>query len=371
MTGKERFKALVDEGREGNNIGFTIGSSKLEGLMDGYLQGTSYLIGGASGTGKSTYALWALVYQPLAAFLRGENTNRDPYWIMFSLEMTQEQIYAKLVSMYIYDVYGIQLKFKEIFSRGKDCILSDEHRNLIDEIDSFLDVLDERLYFKEGVLTESSYTQTLDTQLERFGKFEGDSYTPNNPNQIVGVMIDHCSLVKATNGRSKKDEMDAISRDSVIYRNKTKIVSPIHISQFNRASNSDERLKQSMQAPTQADFKDSGALYEDSQVVLAIFSPQKYRLSSHHGYNVSILEQILISIYLLKTRFGGSDVAVDFGFYGDCSHYLQLPKAENINDYDVYLTPDWYEEAELNKQDKTDYEENNEDGLNYNLNITL
>lgn len=354
MTGKERFKSLVDEGRKGNNVGMTIGSYKLEAYMDGYLPGVSYLIGGASGTGKSTYALWALVYKPLLAFINGENTNRDPYWIMFSLEMTQEQVYAKLVSMYIYDVYGIQLKFKEMFSRGKDCILSDEHRDLIDEVDSFLDVLDERLYFKEGVLTEGVYIETLDEQLKRFGKFDGDSYIPNNPNQVVGVMIDHCSLVKATGGRSKKDEMDAISRDSVIYRNKTRIMSPIHISQFNRASNSDERLKQSMQAPTQADFKDSGSLYEDSQVVLAIFSPQKYRLKTHHNYDVSILEQILISVYLLKSRFGNSDVAVDFGFYGDCSHYLQLPSADQIYDYSAYLNPDWYEEVEINKQDKQD-----------------
>ena len=54
--------------------------------------------------------------------------------------------------------------------------------------------------------------------------------------------------------------MDAISRDSVSYRNTTKIISPIHVSQFNRSAGSDERLKQSMQDPTSNDFKDSGSL---------------------------------------------------------------------------------------------------------------
>ena len=28
--------------------------------------------------------------------------------------------------MYIFDNYGVELKFKQIFSRGKDCVLSDE-----------------------------------------------------------------------------------------------------------------------------------------------------------------------------------------------------------------------------------------------------
>lgn len=347
MTGKERFKFLVDEGRKGNNIGLSVGSKKLELYMDGFLPGTSYLIGGASGSGKSTYALWALVYQPLLEFMNGINTIRDPYWIMFSLEMTEEQIYGKLASMYIYDKFGVELRFKEMFSRGRDCILTDTCRELLDQIDEFLDILDQRLIIYEGSLTESRYEKVLNEELHKFGKFNGDKYIPNNPQQIIGVMIDHCSLVKATLGRSKKDEMDAISRDSVAIRNKTKIVSPIHISQFNRASNSDERLKQSMQDPNQSDFKDSGSLYEDSQVCLAIFSPHKYRLKNYKGYDVSILEQRIVGIYLLKSRFGTSDIMVPFGFYGDCSHYLELPKPDEIYDYEKYLFPDWIEDKEI------------------------
>ena len=69
MSGKEEFFQLVQEGRLGNNIGLSIGSSKLEIYMDGFLPGTSYLIGGASGTGKSTYMLWSMVYQPLIHYL--------------------------------------------------------------------------------------------------------------------------------------------------------------------------------------------------------------------------------------------------------------------------------------------------------------
>ena len=79
--------------------------------------------------------------------MKGENPERDPYWFLFSLEMTQPQIYAKLVSMYIYDTFGIELRFKQIFSRGKDCMLTDEEYEIIKKCDSFLDILDERLMF--------------------------------------------------------------------------------------------------------------------------------------------------------------------------------------------------------------------------------
>ena len=188
-------------------------------------------------------------------------------------------------------------------------------------------------------------------------RWDDGKYIPNNPHQIICGMIDHCSLIKATNGRSKKDEMDAISRSSVTYRNTTKIFSPIHISQFNRGAGSDERLKQNMQDPTQNDFKDSGSLYEDSEVVIAVHSPHKLKKTSYNGYNIKELEQVFIAIHILKTRFGTSDFWVPMGFYGDCSHYYELPKPDEIYDYEKYKDPYWTlnKETEINiKKEKED-----------------
>lgn len=341
MTGREEFFNLIKEGREGKNIGLSIGSPKLEIYMDGFLPGTSYLIGGASGTGKSTYMLWSMVYQPLIHYLNGECSQLDPHWLMFNLEMTRPQVYAKLVSMYIFDNFGIELKFKKIFSRGKDCILSDDEFYIIKQCSAFIDELDKRIINYEGILTEEVYVREVTKTLKKFGKWEDEQFIPNNPNQVLGIIIDHCSLIKAANGRTKKDEMDAISRDSVRFRNVCKIVSPIHVAQFNRNSGSDERLKQSMQDPSQNDFKDSGSLYDDGQVVMALFSPHKYKLNNYKKYNIKVLEQKFIGVFLLKSRFGTSDILVPMGFYGDCSHFAELPKPEEIYDYEKYLSPNY------------------------------
>jgi hypothetical protein len=32
---------------------------------------------------------------------------------------------------------------------------------------------------------------------------------------------------------------------------------------------------------------------------------------------------------------------IPMGFYGDCSHYIELPKPDNIVDYEMYKTPFW------------------------------
>ena len=46
------------------------------------------------------------------------------------------------------------------------------------------------------------------------------------------------------------------------------------------------------------DYKDSGALLEDSQVAIGLFSPHKYKLSTYKKYNIKILEQCLLVYYL-------------------------------------------------------------------------
>lgn len=342
MGYKNQFYELIDKGREGKNVGLSIGLPKLSNYCDGYVQGTSFLLGAGSGVGKTTFALFAFIYKPLMNFLNDPDMqSRDPYWIFFALEMTPEQIYAKLTSMYIFEKYGVQLTYKEIFSRGKDTKITDENYQLIKDSEEFLDILDERIIFHDGTLNSEKYKNYVIEDLKRFGEFKGEDYFPNNPDQIIGIIVDHFSLIRASQGRSKKEEMDLTSSYSVQLRNKCKIVSPINIMQFNRDSGNQERLKQRLQDPTSSDFKDSGAIYEDSQIVLALFSPIKYKLSSYRKYNIKELEQCYIACFLLKSRFGTSDIVVSLGYYGDCSTYKELPKSSDILDYTKYKEPYW------------------------------
>lgn len=341
---KSRLFDLIDQGRKGCNVGLSTGMDKLELYMDSYLPGTSYLVGAQSGVGKSTYTLFTFIYKPLMDWLNTEDEakkSRDPYWIFFNLEMTPEQIQGKLLSMYIYEMYGEQIRFKEMFSRGRETMLSDEHYDLIKQCEKFLDLLDERIKFHDGAFNSDKYKNCLNEDLKAFGTFNNGEFTPNNPNQIIGVIVDHLSLTRASNGRSKKEEMDLVSSYGVQYRNKCGIVSPIMIMQFNRNANGGERIKAHQQEPDYSDFKDSGSVVEDSMVVLALHNPIKFKLTSYRGYDITQLGQNFISVILLKSRFGTSDIVDCLGFYGDCSHYKELPKANEITDYEKYKDPSW------------------------------
>ena len=296
---------LIEKGREGGNIGLSIGLPKLENYMDAYLPGTSYMIFARSGTGKSTFMKYAFIYKPLMTYLKTEDKAqkaRDPYWIFFNLEESKEQIEARLLSMFIYDNFGEQIRYKEMFSRGRDCMLTDEHYELIKQpiCLEFIELLESRISYYPGTFNSTRFESIMKEELKRFGTFSGDSYIPNNPDQIVGVIIDHMSLTRAGAGRTKKEEMDLVSSQSVQFRNKCSIVSPIMVMQNNRDAGNAERLKQGLQEPTESDVKDTGSVYEDSQVVIALHSPHKCKLSTYRGYDIKAMEQKFISAILLN-----------------------------------------------------------------------
>lgn len=358
MSIVDSFYELVDRGREGKNIGLSMGLPKMEEYIDGLTQGTSYLIGAGSGTGKTTLLLYSFIYKPIMA----NDKNKDVHYIFFNLEMGEEQIFAKLLSIYLYETYGERISFKEIFSRGKGTILSDDKYELIQKCRPILELFQAKIIFHSGALNHDSYRRILEEDLKRFGIFRDGKYYPHNPEQIIGVVIDHMNLIGAYNGNDKKTEMDTISKLSVYYRNGCKIVSPIHVMQLNRNSYGQERLKQGLQEPDESDFKDSGSILEDSMIALLMFSPVKARLSSHNKYDIKTLGSNYRSLKCIKNRFGEADIAAGLGFYGDIGIFRELPRPEEIYDYEKYKYPDWCLSEDIKEES---------DDSNVNMSITL
>lgn len=338
MNVVDSFYDLVERGRSGENSSLPIGLPKLEGYIEGLSQGSHILIGAGSGVGKTTLLLYSFIYKPIMA----QDPEKDVHFLMFNLEMGEEQILAKLLSIYIYEHYGVEISFKEIFSRGRDTILSDENYYLIKECRPILEMFQERITFVPGPLNAETFDKAVMDYLKNYGTFNGNTYTPNNPKQILGVVVDHLSLVRASNGRSKKEEMDLISNHGVSFRNKCRILTLIFLMQLNRNQYGNERLKnESLREPDESDLKDSGTMMEDCHIALLMFSPVKAKLGTHRGYDISELGGNYRSVKCVKNRFGTADIAVGLGFYGNIGIFKELPKASEITDYEKYKRPDW------------------------------
>ena len=131
----------IDRGRLGLNKGIPMGLPKLESIIDGVTRDTYTLILSNSGAGKTSFALYAYVYKPLM-----EHLDDDDFKILyFSLEMNELSLYVKLLSIYIFETYGIQISFKEILSRKKEYTLSDEHYDIIQKCLPWIEKISSKL----------------------------------------------------------------------------------------------------------------------------------------------------------------------------------------------------------------------------------
>ncbi|MGM9533168.1 DnaB-like helicase C-terminal domain-containing protein, partial [Intestinibacter sp.] len=231
----------IDRGRLGLNHGISMNLPKLESIIDGVTRETYTLIMSNSGAGKTSFALYAYVYRPIMAHL----DDNDFKVLYFSLEMGEVALYIKLLSIYIFETYGVQLSFKKILSREKEYVLSEEHYGLIKECMPWIDKVSKKLEIFDKKVTPNKVYAILKNRLESMGTFSESetrlTYTPNNPNLIYNVVIDHIGLVGG------KPDIDLLSSYLVFLRDKCGI-SPVVIQQANREQGNIERFKQGKSA---------------------------------------------------------------------------------------------------------------------------
>lgn len=341
----EEFLEQVESGRRGDNWGLEMGMPKLEHYVDGVSQSTYTLLFGPSGSGKTTFALYSYIYRPFM-----DNMDNDNFRVIYySLEMPRTILFGKLVGMYILEKYGIELSIKELLSKRRNEALSDEHYQiLLDSLD-WMHKLESRFTVYDKLLTAPLLKKHLHEQLKKYGTFsEVDNkviYTKKNPKQVLLVAIDHFGLMRTSEGRTLKQEIDLASSTFVNYRNGCGI-SPLALLQMNRDASSMDRRNAGFQEPQRSDVKDTGNVEQDCDVMLAIFDPMRENMKTYRKYDVTQLARIIRGIILLKNRYGDGDVRIVSAFYGKCGIWKELPKAELITDYSKYQTVDWKKEVD-------------------------
>lgn len=358
----DSFFEDIDRGRDGRNWGYSLGLSKLEDLTDGLTKATYTLLFASSGVGKSSLALYSYIYRPIMEHL----TDCKLKITLFALEMKKEMIYAKLLSTYVYEKYGVSLSMKEIFSRKKGYRLSDEHRAILEECKPWLEKVFRVLHVIDESMSANKFYKNVIKDLEEDGTFTDtehhSGYVKNNPDMIHLFVVDHLNLAVPTGGRSKKEEIDLISNMAVGIRNRTE-ASFLMIMQSNRAVASMDRKKQGFNEPIKEDIKESGVPAEDAEIILALYDPNNDHLNTYKNWNIKLLGERFRAILCLKSRYGESNARVGCFYDGKVNYWEELPK--EVIDYTPYLR-----EGDVDNSistDNVDNKDTNKRKFNYTL----
>lgn len=141
--------------------------------------------------------------------------------------------------------------------------------------------------------------------------------------------------------------------------------------QTNRASSNVERRKLDLITPQRSDIKDSGCPEQDADIIIALFNPHREQLKKHRGYNISILERNFREISVLKSRYGDGDISIGCMYFGDSNNWFELPKAENIYDYEALKDINYYLKNSKDEVEKIDEKKEKEDVNKQEFNIIL
>ena len=246
------FEDLDDEikaGMAGRNSGIPMGFDRLNRYI-GIRKRIYTLIGGLTGSGKTSFLDDAYVLNPYDWYISKENTTGIKLKIIYrSMERSRIYKLAKWTSRRIFLEQGIILPVSKLLSWNKDNKLTLDEHDLFLTAKDYIDGLQEVITIIDGPenpigiakqLTEHALQNGKIEKLDEFNKV----YIENDPNTITLVAIDTMNLLKLTKEyNTKKAAIDKMS-DELRYHRDFFNFSPIAVSQFNRDIANPIRIKQ-------------------------------------------------------------------------------------------------------------------------------
>lgn len=345
MSSKQ-FLHAVKQGKKGHNLGISTGIPKLDSVIYGTQKKCLITVGADTGSGKTSFALVTFVYN----LLRNKE-DKDVSILFYSFEMAKEALYAKLMALYLWDKHQVIVPYKKILSMQE--ILDDETYKLIESTTEFLELLDNSLTIYDKALSPAAIYATCKGWLSEFGEFvhvseHKEDYIPSDGRYKV-VITDHVGLISGQG--TKKERIDTVVDYMIYFRNKCDITG-IFIQQLNRTAKSMDRKTNGYELIQLDDFKDTSGTTDGSEIVIALFFPHREKIARCENYPIqNVLKKKFRLLQILKNRYGDADVNIGLMFYGEIGSFKELPRPDEIGDYEPYLQLDYEKQHEDKKQE--------------------
>ena len=335
--GVKQLLRNLEEGRSGRNIGISTGLPIIDSIIYGIQRKYIYTIGADTSGGKTSFAVDVFVYNLI------KNAGSKPISILYySFEMSSDILFAKMLSLHIFDTYGEIVTYEDILSLTKP--ISDEHLELIKKSEPWLKELQQHLTIYDKSLNPGGIYATCKEWLKQFGEFvqvdeHREEYEDRDPDRYKIAILDHVGLISGQG--NKKERIDLTTDYFIYFRNKCSLTG-IFIQQMNRNSKSMDRKTNGYELYQLDDFKDTSGTTDASEVVFAIYFPYREKIARCEGYPIqNVLKKRFRLIQILKNRYGVADYTKGVAFYGEIGKFVELPKPDEIGDYEKYLNLDY------------------------------
>lgn len=326
------------------NIPFS-GLGKLLKYVPGIIPGIMYKITSGSGAGKTQFAKFAFVYQPILFAIKHNVNYRVLY---FALEESREEFIDSLFIHVLKRVHKIEIDRFTLNGSGGS-MLTQVELDFVEKAKYSVNLIMKHIIVIDNKYKPTDMYNVCRTYAEQEGKFTIDTrgreiYTANDPSQIVLVVTDHLSLVE--------DEFDEIRNK---YLDQSKSMAKWH-TQYQRkiitkqwgwaALNVQQQgLDSEKQVftnkgdtvinkllPTMDGLANNREVARDDYVIFGLFAPERFKIDKYLGYNICDQSTVSSNFYdnfravtLIKNRFGVPNKTLPLYFDGSYNYFEELP----------------------------------------------
>lgn len=348
------LKKRIQDGIDGSYVGLNNGFERLNKYIFGVQKACYTLIGGDSGTYKTT--ILDFIISNAIEYGIAHNIKVNVFYYSFEIDALTKK--CNWLSRAVANKYGIiippqKIKGLRTKSSAKELSLTPEEQDLvvscIDEVEEMFtkinfifDPLNPTGIYKElfrhfesrGKIIYAPYTDELGIDKQRIV-----GYVPNDENEITIAAIDHLALMKEERSFDLKQNIDKMSEYTIFLRNTFKL-SNFYLQQFNDGLSSVERskFKGVDLSPQKSDFKDSRNPYQDADVVMGLMSPYKLDMATCIGYDVVKLHKKMVMLKIIKNRLADDNIAIGLYAKPEIGNFIELPENRNSLEIEKFYT---------------------------------
>lgn len=341
MTLKER----IDEGLLGKYQGLNNGFKRLNKYIFGVQRGVKTLIGGDSGTGKTSLLDFILLNA-----IEDANSRHIPIDVFYdSWEIKEFDKKINWCSQIIYNKYNIIIPPEKIKGLGNNRLTVEEQEIVFSELD-YIEQLFDKIHFNFVPENPTGWYYKMWEHGKANGTFEYEDYQtpagetkqkikkyiPNNSNKYTITALDHQFYLRKERGFEVKETIDKYWEYQVEVSNMFNF-SHFTISQFNDGLSAVERqkFKGVDLSPSKSDFKDSRNPYADADVVIGMMNPSKMDMKTCMKYDITKLGKKFLMLKLCKNRLSEDNVSIGMHFKPEAGVFDELPFPNEIK-YEDY-----------------------------------
>lgn len=325
--------------------------SKFERFSNDFIgieQSCYYTITSFTKGAKSQFASDVFIFEPLMYCYNNKDKDVRLKVLYFPLEETEGRITERFMSWLIYRYTDGKLRVCPRDLRSTTAAVPQEALDIL-ELPEIVKILD---YFEENVIIaeEQANPTGIYKYCVRYAEEHGtvhrrkitikdefgspkeisvfNSYEQDNPGEYRLIVVDTINLIDTERGMTIKQSMDKLSEYLAKELRNKYHYSPVVIQQQAFEQEGNEAFKIGRVRPSVAGLGDSKYTSRDSNVVLGLFSPFRFKLPDCEGYDITKLKDHFRLLEIIVNRDGEMGGLCPLFFDGAVSVFKELPRPE-------------------------------------------